>query len=203
MKSQRPLRTAALVWLSLSTLYAPLSTALARPGDLDTSFALTGKLRLGFGGEPGFGSAVAAQGDGKLVIAGGTGLYGPPSEFAVVRFDTNTVLDASFGAEGRVRTNIGSQTNAFANALRIQADGKIVAAGYAYDGTNNQSVFALARYNPDGSLDTSFGNGGKLITDFAPGWPYPHSSAIRAMVIQNDGIIHPPNGDRFFRLKNS
>ena len=140
-----------------------LAAVQAAPGDLDPTLAWTGRVRTGFGGGPGIARAAAVQNDGKLVLAGFSQRTTTNSEFAIERFDTNNVLDASFGGDGRITTALGSHDNAAANALRIQADGKPVAAGYAYDGTNDTPVFALVRYNPDGSLDTSFGNGGRSL----------------------------------------
>jgi uncharacterized delta-60 repeat protein len=179
-----------VVFVLLTSFAASSSLALANPGDLDTSFAGTGESRLGFGGGYDAGHAVAVQADGKLVMAGFSEAnypYGVPV-FSLVRFTTNNGLDASFGQGGKVMTtvNLGAPPNAGAgaNAVQIQADGKILAAGYAYDdGTN--SDFTLARYNPDGSLDTNFGPDatGIVYTDFGV------ATAINAMVIQSDGKI--------------
>jgi uncharacterized delta-60 repeat protein len=136
------------------------SLAQAAPGDLDTSFAGTGKSRIGFGFES---------------TSGGN--------FSMVRFDTNHVLDASFGDGGKVVTPVGTDPSyAQANAMGIQADGKIVLAGYAYAGTNYQE-FALARYNTNGALDTSFGTNGIVFTDFGQG------AVAEALGIQADSKI--------------
>src|SRR5438445_137416 len=73
-------------------------------------------------------------------------------------------LDLRFGSGGKVVTAIGSNADGAA-ALILQPDGKLVAAGYTeYDSTNAKNAFALVRYNSDGSLDGSFGTGGKVIT---------------------------------------
>ena len=71
-------------------------------------------------------------------------------------------LDPTFGNGGKVITSIGGSID-IANAAAIQSDGKIIAAGYSYN-TEGNADFALVRYNLDGSLDASFGNGGKVIT---------------------------------------
>src|SRR2546426_4325698 len=178
MRPQLTLRALAAALVFPGFIYL----AQAAPGDLDTSFAGTGKSRLAFGFGPDFGRAVAVQPDGKLIVAGWTGQdWG--GDFAVVRFDTNNVLDDSFGIGGKAHTPILSANDAFAraNAVALQADGKIVLAGYANDGTNEN--FALVRFHPDGSLDNSFGRGGIVTTDFGR-----HSQA-NAMVIQNDEKI--------------
>src|SRR5437773_9494914 len=69
-------------------------------------------------------------------------------------------LDPSFGTGGIVTTPIGASDKAF--ALVLQPDGKLVAAGSAFNGSNDD--FALVRYNADGTLDSTFGTGGKVIT---------------------------------------
>src|SRR2546428_11430142 len=70
-------------------------------------------------------------------------------------------LDPVFGTNGSVTTAIGARTDR-AVAVAIQSDGKIVAVGYSDNGTSDE--FALGRYNPNGSLDTSFGSGGLVTT---------------------------------------
>ena len=176
---------AALALACFSTLDLPVSTAQAAPGDLDTTFAGTGESRIGFGGGLAYCQAAAVQSDGKLLMGGytldNTGDY----KFALVRFDTNNVLDTSFGDNGRVRTRVSTLSFPIHDegifAMRIQADGKIVAAGDAQDSSN--LTFAVVRYSPDGSLDTSFGTGGKVLTDFGS------QTQISAMAIQPDGKI--------------
>ena len=89
-------------------------------------------------------------------------------------------LDPCFNGKGMLITAIGSSSAA--NALAVQADGKIVAAGKASD-ANGKMNFALARYAPDGALDTSFGKKGAVLTDFTT------SSEARAVALQDDGKI--------------
>ena len=81
----------------------------------------------------------------------------PPSlqyVFALARYSTTGVLDGTFGTGGEVTTAVGNFDDV-ANSLIIQRDGKLVVAGYTYDDTLNQDLFALARYNTNGSLDTT------------------------------------------------
>ena len=89
-------------------------------------------------------------------------------------------LDPSFGAGGQVTTPILSGYDG-ASALVVQPDGKLVAAGHAYNANND--TFALVRYNADGSLDGNFGTGGKVTTPFGIG------SAASAAVLQADGRL--------------
>ena len=92
-------------------------------------------------------------------------------------------LDASFGSAGTVRTDFRGNFDE-ANAVVIQRDGKIVAAGSSFSGSNTVEDFIVARYNPNGSLDNSFGNNGKVTTDF-----FRSVDSISAIAIQPDGRI--------------
>src|SRR5437899_3573299 len=88
-------------------------------------------------------------------------------------------LDATFGTGGRVLTDFGG--GAGARALALQADGRIVVAGRSRVAVGDD--FALARYNPNGSLDPSFGSGGRVLTDFGP------VDEARALVLDAEGKI--------------
>jgi uncharacterized delta-60 repeat protein len=106
------------------------------------------------------------------------------SDFALARYNADGTLDASFGAGGKVTTTFGSGSD-FANAAVLQPDGKLVVVGYTYvGGVAGQSYFALARYRTDGSLDSSFGSGGRVTTDFGPG-----GGTAWAAALQPDGKI--------------
>lgn len=129
-------------------------------GSIDLSFSEDGATTVTFG-DVVSACAVALQADGKIVL-GGYG-YG---NFVLARLHPNGNLDTSFGGDGKVATNFFGYDDGI-SALTIQQDGKIIAAGYAANGTEYSSYdFALARYNPDGSLDTNFSDDGKLTTDF-------------------------------------
>src|SRR4029077_6784097 len=98
--------------------------------------------------------------DGKL-IAAGLAVVGARGVFALARYHSDGNLDASFGSGGKLTTDFGgSDQRPF--ALVLQPDGKLVAAGSARTGSRDD--FALVRYDSSGSLDTSFGIGGKLTT---------------------------------------
>jgi uncharacterized delta-60 repeat protein len=140
-----------------------------RDGTLDTSFDEDGKVIADFGFSE--GRDLAIQSDGKILVAVSSvdpiihpdaNLSPMPGEafiqdFTFVRYNSDGSLDTSFGDGGKVVTDFG--TNSVIANLAIQPDGKIVGVGSA------GGDFALARYNSDGSLDTSFGNGGKVTTD--------------------------------------
>jgi len=141
-----------------------LDFALARydvDGNLDASFGTAGTVLTDFGGDE-FGRPVVIQGDGKIVLAGGSNVGGD-FDFALARYNVDGSLDASFGTAGMVLTDFGGFVD---NAwdVAIQSDAKIVVVGNSNaDGSFDR---ALARYNIDGSLDTSFGTAGLTLTDF-------------------------------------
>jgi uncharacterized delta-60 repeat protein len=156
--------------------------ALARyntDGSLDTTFDGDGKVITDFAGSFDQARAVALQGDGKIVAAGIATVSG--FNFGLARYNTNGSLDTTFDGDGKVTTAFGGNEDAF--GVAIQVDGKIVAAGFSVDsgGTND---FALARYNTDGTLDTTFSIDGKMTTDFAGS-----TDEARAVAIQGDGQI--------------
>ena len=180
---------ALFLFTSLTLLCPGPASGQPAPGTLDPTFAGSGQSVFGFaGGGFQFGLAAAVQSDGKLVIAGATadGPSGAIYTFEIVRLDTNNVLDLSFGAGGAVFTSFGPESifagGSGAQAVAVQPDGKIVAGGWV-DTTGIYQSFGLARYNPDGSLDASFGLGGKVLTDFGI------NSEIKALVIGADGTI--------------
>ncbi|MFO0014417.1 MAG: DUF4347 domain-containing protein, partial [Planctomycetota bacterium] len=149
-------------------------------GTLDTSFGTGGIVTTNFGSSNDSGYSLAIQSDGKLVV-GGTYNTGGSADFALVRYNANGSLDTSFGTDGKVTTPVGSG-NDQGRSVSIQADGKIVLGGWSNVGFNDH--YALVRYNVDGTLDTSFGTGGKVTTNVG-------DSGGRAdrITIQPDGRI--------------
>ncbi len=164
--------------------------AFAAAGDLDTTFSENGKVTTNFtpGDDPGFG--VAVQADGKIVVAGTADFF---AEFALARYNADGTPDSTFSGDGKVTTNFTPGDDS-AFGVAIQSDGKIVAAGGA-GGSGGR--FALARYNTNGTLDTTFEGNGKVMTNFTPG----HDVAF-GVAIQRDGKIvaagaAAENGGRF------
>jgi uncharacterized delta-60 repeat protein len=140
-------------------------------GSLDVNFGNGGLVTTAFPNNGGaWVNALAADPTtGKLVAAGYAEFPGA-AQFALARFNPDGGLDGTFGNGGRVLTTFPGTTMAVANALAVDwATGNLVAAGYASDNPGFQSEFALARYNPDGTLDGTFGNGGRVLTSFAGG----------------------------------
>lgn len=153
------IRTAALAGLT-ATLLAHAGTAAATPGDLDPNFNGSGLLSLAQG-RP---FAVAQQTDGKLVLAGFAGDFDANGVFMMIaRLAEDGTLDSTFDSDGVAFADFPGLL-ASASAVIQQTDGKLVLAGIAVI-TSGSSDVALARFNADGTLDASFGNGGKATLD--------------------------------------
>jgi uncharacterized delta-60 repeat protein len=156
-------------------------------GTLDKTFGVGGKVQTDFPGLAAVASSVVIQPDGKIVVAGGAfPLFTFLGDFKVVRYNSNGSLDTSFGDGGIVTTTFPEGSYAFDVAL--QADGKIIAAGTVFvdfnPGESSNTDFALARYNPDGTPDAAFGNGGRVSTDFLG-----LEDDVFSVLIQSDGKI--------------
>jgi uncharacterized delta-60 repeat protein len=146
-----------------------LVTRYNTDGTLDNTFGSGGRVRTDFPGLAAVPSSVVIQPDGKIVVAGGAfPLFTFLGNFELVRYNPNGSLDRSFGNGGIVTTNFPE--GSYASAVALQPDGKIVAAGTVFvnfiPGESSNTDFALARYNPDGTPDATFGNGGQVSTDF-------------------------------------
>ena len=156
--------------------------ALARynaDGTADSSFGTGGKVTTDFSGSDDAGYSVVVQSDDKIVVAGYAS--GSSLDFALVRYEADGTRDASFGTGGRVSIDLGGY-NDVGHSVAVQSDGKIVVAGDSFNGSDYD--FALVRCNVDGTLDSGFGTGGKVITDFGSSQDYG-----RSLAIQSDGKI--------------
>ena len=146
---------------------------MASPGGLDTSFAGTGKKAITFGATDA-ARAVLVQPDGRIVVAGGGA---PAVSFCVARLRTNGTLDTTFGPGGkRVIDFGGADESAYGAAL--QPDGRIVLAG------DSDLRVAVARLNPNGSLDTTFSGDGKTVFSWGA-----LSRATAVLVLPNGKIL--------------
>lgn len=167
----------AIVLLLAFTL--PVSVAHAADGDFDPSFSDDGLLTADYVGTNDGAYDLAIQPDGKIVAVGTTQLNGNDYAFSVMRFNPDGSEDGTFSFDGRVATNASNGVDG-ALGVAIQPDGKIVAVGYCDSG--GTSSMALVRYNPEGTLDTSFGNGNGFICNNFP-------VQLTGVVIQPDGHI--------------
>jgi uncharacterized delta-60 repeat protein len=168
---------ATILTFSLSNLQSP---AWAADGDLDTTFDTDGKVTTAIGSGTEAARSVVLQSDGKIVAAGYSH-NGSDYDFAVVRYNTDGSLDTTFDTDGKVTTAVGLSDDV-AYSVVLQSDGKIVVAGWSFNGTNDD--FAVVRYNTDGSLDTTFDTDGKVTTAVGLG-----DDAAYSVALQSDGKI--------------
>jgi len=137
---------------------------LLEDGQLDTQFSGTGILIYN-NSSRGSGTCVKYLSDGRLIVGGYKG-NSYNGDFCLLRLLPDGQLDQSFGNGGSVLTSFTSSVDV-AYALHIQNDGRIIAGGYGNIGSLNEaniSDCALTRYFEDGTLDPTFGNGGKVFS---------------------------------------
>ena len=148
-------------------------------GSFDTTFNGSGKVLTSVGGTSYRGNSVVIQPDGKIVVAGSSYNSNSAEDFLVIRYNSNGSLDTTFDDDGIVTTLFSNNTD-IANTVVVQSDGKIVAAGFSV------VSFALARYNPNGSLDATFDGDGKIITSVGSNFD---NNQIWDLAIQPNGKI--------------
>jgi len=149
-------------------------------GSLDTSFGTGGTVRTFLSPDSDAAAAIVQQSDGKLVVAGATRIvteFTSTPAIGLARYNGDGSLDATFGSGGVVVTNVGASSEAA--ALVLQPDGRLVVAG-----NSGGKKFALVRFNDNGTLDTSFGTGGKVTTDFGS-----INASANGLVLQPDGKL--------------
>lgn len=147
-------------------------------GTIDNTFGTNGMMDLPAGNDY-YGKIIKIQQDSKILItcisSSETG------NFKLLRLESNGNIDNTFDTDGMVETAVGT-ISSFANSMALQSDNKIVVSGSAK--VNGIDVFAMVRYNQNGSLDTSFDTDGIVLTNF-----YPLKATSTAMAIQPDGKI--------------
>lgn len=139
-------------------------------GTLDPAFGSGGRVIVNAAASGGSSDnearAIALQPDGRIVIAGMASGSGANPDLLVMRFNADGSPDTGFNGSGRVLTNIG--VDDAANALALQADGRIVVAGHARPPGGTNRDFVVARYTANGSLDATFASGGIRTFDMGP-----------------------------------
>ncbi|HLJ87526.1 MAG TPA: hypothetical protein VKZ53_11940 [Candidatus Angelobacter sp.] len=180
----------ALLGIILLAAFASVPS-YAQAGNLDSSFGHQGKTTTVFGsGIDAMPSDAAIQVDGKIVVVATVGVVQnlATGAFGVMRYLPSGALDSSFGSGGVALTAVGNFINS-ANAVTIQSDGRIVVAGEMQTANGTTDTFAVVRYNPDGSLDNTFGRGGKVTTEFFASPIVGVRETANAVLIQPDGKI--------------
>ena len=169
-------------------------------GTFDSAFGTNGLVVSDFFPSLDEATEVAIQPDGKIFVSGWTtrsatndGRY----DFALARYNLNGTLDGSFGTGGTVFTDFNGLGD-LAQTSVLQPDGKIVLAGWVYVNTVSEYDFGLARYNADGTLDTTFDGDGKIVTPIGNNL----SELVRGMSLAPDGklvvageLYNPPSGN--------
>ncbi len=162
-------------------------------GQTDVTFGETGEVITSFADLNYFYSEILAtlvQPDGKIVAAGRGNIdddsFPDPRvniDVLLARYMPDGSLDSSFGENGKVTTDF--RLFEYGNAVALQPDGKIVVGGKTGPTALGTFNFLLLRYMPDGRLDASFGDGGRVVTNFA----YGYQNIINSIAIQPDGKI--------------
>lgn len=145
-------------------LLVVLSTqSYAQDGALDTSFGIGGKVITSINNDERANSLVI-QSDGKIVVAGYTFSSISGNDVSCVRYNIDGSIDTTFGTNGLATFDIQLGSDDKSTSVDIQSDGKIVLCGFSDDGTDKSSL--IMRLNTNGSIDTTFGSAGKVLTNF-------------------------------------
>ena len=153
-------------------------------GKPDESFGTGGRVRTSVAPNDDEVLEVALQPDGKIVAVGAGG-DGSQGYGIVARYDAGGSLDKAFGSSGSVEARRGQ--NSFLRTVAVQADGKILVAGTAFEPEQGEFRFVVGRYDADGTLDRSFGSGG---------WASPGGDSSAAA----DVALQPGREDRGRRI---
>lgn len=160
-----------------------------RNGLLDRDFGDQGAVRKDISGDQDQATSTLLLPDGSMVLGGMANVKTPQYpwgmyDVGLIKVGPNGVVDPSFGVNGKVTQDISGYQDNLAKLL-LQNDGKIIAVGGAYVSDATQMEFFIARFNADGSLDTTFNNGiGFLTTNLGPFQDEPSSA-----LLQPDGKI--------------
>jgi uncharacterized delta-60 repeat protein len=140
-------------------------------GALDGTFGSGGMTFIDSARSVDSGWGVAVDGANRIVVSGytNTGSTGATVDFAVARLTSNGVLDPTFGVGGKVTTDVDGYFNFSESQLAIDSFGRILVSGISQNSSYTVVDFTIVRYNPDGSLDATFGMGGVANIDFAVG----------------------------------
>jgi len=168
-------------------------------GNLDESFGTNGHFRTSISSRYPEDLAMTLQDDGKILVTGTHQLTAFSGDFALQRINNDGSPDQSFGNNSLVVTDMGGFNEA--KDLLIQPDLKIVVGGKSNE-ISTEENYSIARYNPDGSLDETFGNNGKSNIDFSSGSGQVASEGVEILKLQQDGKIVIAGYSKTFLHKN-
>jgi uncharacterized delta-60 repeat protein len=153
-------------------------------GTLDTTFSGDGIAYVSFPGyDSSYAWAVAIQGNGKILVGGETGNEGADNwNFAVARLGTGGALDPTYSGDGRTTASFGPNDDGIWDMV-LQEDSKLVAGGWARNAADDSGL-GVARFKPNGALDTSFSVDGKVRVDFGAGF-----DSVEGIEVRGDGKI--------------
>ena len=140
---------------------------LGQAGSLNNNFGDNGVVITPLGESNDFINDIAILPDGKIIAAGYSFSDDTKMDFAMVKYNVDGSIDNSFGNQGKVTLDFGLKSDICRSVL-VQSDGKIILAGEASNDPTH--VYALARFEADGSIDNSFGTNGKVTTSIVDGW---------------------------------
>jgi uncharacterized delta-60 repeat protein len=159
-------------------------------GTLDSTFNEDGKLTTDFGAND-YITSMTLQADCKILVAGATSADSvdqSKSDFALARYTTNGTLDSTFSEDGKLTTDFGGYD--YASAVLVQSDGRIIAAGTTYISYGFDAKIIVARYTKNGTLDSSFSDDGKLVSNFGFAWTNLGRGGLQGgIALQGDGKI--------------
>ena len=184
-KVAMPTQDGGVLVAGYTSLSGAGDAALARyssTGQLDSSFGSNGKTTVSKVAGIDYIDSAVLQADGKTVLVGYANT-GVNEDAALMRLDANGMLDSSFSGDGWLTFAFGSNVDRLHDVL-LQPDGKLVVAGEA-NLTGSQVDFALARINPDGTLDTTFSGDGKVVSALNGA----RNDWATALALQADGRI--------------
>ena len=173
-------RIVAAGWAEGSLVPAFSAVRYSADGRLDPSFDGDGVARVDVTPGADRASAIAEQGDGKFVLAGGVSAGGR-DEWGLIRLGPRGHLDPTFGDHGRLVTDFGPGFDE-ADAVAVQANGRLLVAGRIREGSKDD--IGVLRLKPGGGRDRTFGAGGRALTDVAGG-----SDVARDLTIASNGKI--------------
>lgn len=177
----------SLIRFSLAILVVQASMLVAAPvfgqaGSLDTTFGKSGRVTTSIGTNPCTGDPVSVYSIGDAILQPNGDIVVLASNqvsFVLVRYLPTGALDKTFGGTGIVTTPFNTDALVLPYSLALQSDGKIVAAG------GGTGYFAVERLNTNGTLDSTFGTGGQVLTEFTTGM----EATAHAVLVQPNGKI--------------